>query len=125
MDHSTPPPKAPQVLSNAKTTYVYWLEIYRRIPKPERFGIGERLDKLFLDLLETLFECRFSSRRDKSDLLDKSIKILDKIKFLTEVLWESKLVKTTYYSELLLKVNVIGKELGGWKKMIVKTPDLN
>jgi len=116
------PPEAPAVLLKQKTLYSYWLKLYRKISKPERFGIGERIDKLFIELLESAQDMRFARRENKIQHIDKILFNLNKIRFLTEVSWENKLISTKEYSEFISGLEKIGKELGGWKKELTKTP---
>ena len=117
-----PPAKAPPVLFKTRKIYSYWLKLYRKIAKPERFGIGERIDKLFLELLDLINSSQYSSGTDKILYLEKSIAQIDKIKFFSEIAWENKLMTPREYVELLEGLQNLGKELGGWKKSIsIKT----
>ena len=121
IEHSNlpPPAKAPSVLFKAKTAYSHWLKLYRKIAKPERFGIGEKIDVLFLEILELAHSSRFASLPDKLPYLEKTIGKIDKVKFFLEISWENKLVTSKEYSELLKRLEEIGRELGGWKKGII------
>ena len=110
------PRQAPPVLFKEKIAYTHWLKLYRKIPKPERFGVGEKIDILFLELFETTYEMRFASAVHELPYLEKAITKIDKIKFLLEIAWENKLINTKHYSELLEQLEGIGRELGGWKK---------
>ena len=75
-----PPAKAPTVLFKVKQIYSYWLKLYRKIAKPERFGIGEKIDFLFLEILELAHSSRYASLVDKLPYLEKAILKIDKIK---------------------------------------------
>ena len=110
------------MLLKQKILYSYWLKLYRKISKPERFGIGERIDKLFIELLESAQDMRFAGQQNKIQHIDKILFNLNKIRFLTEVSWENKLISTKEYSEFISGLEKIGKELGGWKKELTKTP---
>jgi hypothetical protein len=112
------------VLLKAKTAYSRWLFLYKRFPKPERFGVGEKMDLLFLEILESLFESRFASRAEKVEFLDISIHKIDKFKFFTEIAWENKLLKAKDYGEMLNELQSIGRTLGAWKKSLTKTPPM-
>ncbi len=50
-----PPPKdireVPKVLTKEKEIYGTWLAIHRNFPKVERFGIGQKIENSFLDVL--------------------------------------------------------------------------
>lgn len=101
------------------------MRLYKKIGKPERFGIGDKINGLFIDLLELTHEMRFSSASAKLPLIDKAISKIDKIKFFAEIGWEHRLIPAKDYSELLKEMEEIGRELGGWKKRLIKkTPNL-
>ena len=107
------------VLFKAKNAYSYWLKLYRKIGKPERFGTGDKIDDLFIELLGLLHSSRYASVRDRLPHLEKAIDKIDKIKFFTEITWENKLLTTREYSEFLKMLEEMGRELGGWKKGII------
>ena len=115
----TPPAKVPSVLFKEKNTYTYWLKLYKKISKPERFGIGEKIDDLFLETLELTYKGRYASLSNKIPFLEQAILKIDRIKFFSEILWENKLMTTKQYVEFLEKLEEIGRELGGWKKGIL------
>lgn len=117
-----PPAKVPAVLFKVKLAYSFWLNFYRKFPKPERFGIGEKIDILFLDTLELAFQIRFAPVHKKLILIDELILKIDKLKFFCEIAWENRLLSSKNYGDLLSKLQEIGKELGGWKKNLTKTP---
>ncbi len=117
--NSPPPAKAPAVLFNGKIAYAYWLKLYRKFPKPERFGIGEKIDKLFLETLELTYKSRYASLLNKIPFLEQAILKIDTVKFFSEIAWENKLIPTAQYSEFLEKLECIGRELGGWKRGIL------
>ena len=110
------------MLLRQKLLYSYWLRLYKKISKPERFGIGERIDKLFIELLESAQDMRFARLGNKIQHIDKILFNLNKIKFLSEIAWENKLISTEEFSRFIIEIEEIGRELGGWKKGLTKTP---
>lgn len=121
MNHSinTPPAKAPGVLFKEKTAYTYWLGLYGKFRKPERFGIGEKIDNLFLETLECTRQSRYTSLGLKVPFLEQAILKIDRVKFFSEIAWENKLMSAKQYAEFIEKLEDIGRELGGWKKGIL------
>jgi hypothetical protein len=106
-----------------KETYGFWLTLYRDFPKVERFGIGNKIEQNFLDTLELTFCLSYLSPEHKIPLLNKAITKLDIVKFFCQLAWESKLLSTDKYSDLLSQLEEIGRQLGGWKKGLQsKTP---
>ena len=48
---------------------------------------------------------------------------MDIVKFFTQLAWESKLIATDKYADLIRSLEEIGRQLGGWKKgLVAKTP---
>jgi hypothetical protein len=79
-------------------------------------GIGNKIDGAFLGTIELTFCLSYLSLEHKIPLLNKAITKLDIVKFFTQLAWESKLIPTDKYSDLLLRLEEIGRQLGGWKK---------
>lgn len=97
--------------------------LHRNFPKTERFNIGQKIDKTFLDVLELTFVAAYLPPEPKIAVLGKVISRLDVLKFLIQISWESKLISTEKFIELSKKLNEIGRMLGGWKKgLSSKTP---
>jgi hypothetical protein len=118
-----PPRELPQVILKLKEIYKGWLILYHDFPKVERCEIGNKIEQAFLDTLELIFCLSYLSPEHKIPLLNKAITKLDIVKFFTQLAWEDKLIPTEKYSDLLLGLEVIGRQFGGWKKGLqTKTP---
>ncbi len=79
-------------------------------------GIGNRIERAFLDTLELTFCLTYLPLEQKIPMLNKAITKLDIVKFFAQLAWESKLIPTDKYSVLLSNFGEIGRQLGGWKK---------
>lgn len=88
------------------------------IPKGSRYTIGLRIENKFLDLLEIAYTAYFSEKSKKAEKISECIFILDIIKFFISIAWEGKLLSNKQYEGIALKLNEIGKMLGGWKKSL-------
>lgn len=120
---STPPPTFPQVVLKQKEAYCFWLKLYKDFPKVERYGLGNKIEQAFLDTLELTFSLSYMSIEHKIPMLSKAISRLDVVKFFVQLAWEHNLFSTAHYSELLSRLEKIGRQLGGWKKGLqTKTP---
>ncbi len=111
-----PPSKAPTALLKTKNAYAEWLKLYKKFPKPERFGLGEKIDFIFLEILELAFTIRYASPDKRLYLLNKIIDCVDKVKFFSEVAWENKLITAEQHGQQIKCLETIGREFGGWKK---------
>lgn len=113
----------PLTLVKLKEIYKNWLARYRDFPKVERLGIGQKVERAFLDVLELIFLASYSSPEQKLPLLTKAILRIDSIKFFLQIIWESKLLTTEHYVALSTNTEEIGRMIWGWKKGIEsKTP---
>ena len=121
---TTPPPRGlPGVILKQKDAYQLWLRLHRDFPKVERLGIGQKIEQLFLNILELTFISTYLPIDQKIILLTKTISKLDVLKFFVQLAWENKLFSTEKYVELSERLLEIGRMLGGWKKGLqTKTP---
>ncbi|MBI2048329.1 MAG: four helix bundle protein [Parcubacteria group bacterium] len=91
--------------------------------REERFGIGGKIDALLLDLLEHLRVATYAHINAKPAVLAHVLNVLDSIRFFLQVTWETKLIKNQDYETLAVRVEEIGKMIGGWRKgLLAKTP---
>ena len=112
----SPPPQAPKVLVKEKEVYRFWITLHRDFPKVERFGIGQKIEQSFLDLLELTFASVYLAQEQKILMLSRSIAKLDNLKFFMQLAWESKLIPTEKYAKISGDLEEVGRMLGGWRK---------
>ena len=115
------PPRPPgdnTILHKIKEGYLLWMNISVHIPKGARFTIGARIENKFLYLLELLYLAYFTEKENKSQKIIECILILDTLKFLVQLAWEAKLISHKQYEEVALKLDEVGRMLGGWKKSL-------
>jgi len=105
-------------LSKIKQGYLVWMNIVPHIPKAARYTLGARIENKFLDLLETSYTAYFSSKNKKLEKISDSIFVLDILKFLITLTWEAKFISHKQYKEIAVRLDEIGKMLGGWKKSL-------
>jgi hypothetical protein len=97
--------------------------LQKNFPKTERYGLGQKINQTFLEILEFTFTASYLPSDTKIIMLGKVISRLDILKFFTQLAWENKFIPTEKYTELSLKLEEIGRMLGGWKKGLEsKTP---
>jgi hypothetical protein len=103
-----------------KEAYQFWLTLSRNFPRVERLGLGQKIENLFLAVLELSFSCVYLPPEPKILTLGKTITRLDLLKFFGQIAWESRLIPTDKYTELSEKLEEIGRMLGGWRKGLTK-----
>ncbi len=98
--------------------------MHRNFPKTERYGLGRRIDQLFLEILELSFTVAYLPPDPKIILLGKILSRLDVLKFFSQLAWENKLIPNEKYIEFSQSLEEIGRMLGGWRKGLLekKTP---
>ena len=101
------------LLQKAKGAYLVWYEYYQIIPKTHRHSLGQRVDGLFVEIIEALATASFLPRQDKPPYVRLAIRKVDTLKILLMILWETKSLDNKKYIALSAKVDEIGKVVGG------------
>ena len=127
MNHSfpiTPPPQLPSVILKAKVAYRLWHEYLNNFPKLYRYNLGAKIDSLFAEVLELIFQASFSGERgEKMTLISRSISKLNLLNFFLQIAWEHKYLDNKKYALLAESLDEVGRMLGGWRKQLSqKTP---
>lgn len=80
----------------------------------------QKIEQMFLDVLDLVFTSIYLSPESKIIVLSRAIAKLDSLKFFTQLAWESKIIATSKYSDLITKLEEVGRQLGGWEKGLQK-----
>jgi len=120
MSYSTPPPRLLPVLQKIKTAYVLWFGYYQTLPKIQRYSLGQKIDNLFVEIIEAVATASFLLKKEKLPYVRRAIKKLDALKILLMVLWETKTLDNKKYTALSAPLEEIGKMLGGWNGQLTK-----
>lgn len=100
-----------------------WYGYYQKLSRVHRYTLGERIDLLFIEIIEAMAYASFSSKIEKAPYLRLAIRKLDALKILLLVLWETRSLDTNKYSALSAPLEEVGRMLGGWLKGVeTKTP---
>ncbi len=120
--HTSPvaPLKLLPVLQKLKEAYVLWFEYYKTLPKAHRYSLGKRVDDLFVASIEGVSQASFLPREKKLPYVQYAIQKLDTVKIFLMILWETKSLDNKKYIALSLKLEEIGRMLGGWSGQIAK-----
>ncbi len=82
--------------------------------------MGEKIDNLFVEIIEAVSTASFLDPAKKLPHVVFAIKKTDLLKVLLMILWETKSLDTKKYIALSLKIDEVGKMLGGWNGRILK-----
>ncbi|MBU6214483.1 four helix bundle protein [Patescibacteria group bacterium] len=116
-----PPPTLLPLLGRTKGAYLIWYEYYQILPKTHRHSLGQRVDTLFVEIMETIASATFLPRDEKVPYVRVAVRKTDTLKVLLLVLWETKSLDTKKYGALSGQVDEIGRMLGGWYNQLAKT----
>jgi len=75
---------------------------------------------LFIEIIEAIAAASFLSPQEKSPYVRLAIRKLDALKILLMILWESKSLDDKKYIALSVKLDEIGRNLGGWNGQLIK-----
>lgn len=119
-----PPPSSSArllpLLQKSKDAYLLWYEFYQTIPKTHRHSLGQKIDILFTEIIEAIATASFLAREEKLPFVRLAIKKTDTLKVFLMILWETKSLDDKKYISLSLKIDEIGKMLGGWSGQLIK-----
>lgn len=93
--------------------------MHRNIERTTRFGLGLKIDNLFLDLLDFLRRAIYMPVDKKIILLNEVILKIDAIRFFLQILWENHLCPDKQYISIESDIQNLGRMIGGWKKGLI------
>ncbi len=107
-------------MAKVKSCYLVWIVFYQTLPKIHKYTLGQKIDTIFVEIIEAISIATFLSRDEKHPWVKLAIRKTDTIKILLMVLWEAKSIDNKKYLALSIKVEEIGKMLGGWSGQLAK-----
>lgn len=78
------------------------------------------MDGAFLDLLTAIRRASFIGPKQKIPLLEIAIVKIDDIRFFLQLLWENRLMSSEQYATFGAELETIGRNIGGWRKEMIK-----
>lgn len=117
---SPPQRDLPGILEKIKSAYLLWYRLHIILPQVNRYTLGNKIDKLFIEIIEYISTAFFLTKREKLPYIRLAIRKLDTLKILLLVLWETKSIETKAYVSLSTPIDEVGKMLGGWHNKVEK-----
>jgi len=108
------------VLQKLKDAYIFWYQNYLILPKPHKYSLGEKIDKLFVEAMEAIVTASFLTQKEKLPYVRLATRKIDTLKIFLIILWETKSFDNKKYIALSLKLGEVGRNLGGWCGQIIK-----
>jgi len=75
---------------------------------------------LFIETIEAIATASFLRRNEKLPYVRRAIQKTDTLKILLMILWETKSLDNKKYISLSVKIDEVGKILGGWNGQLSK-----
>ena len=116
----TPPQRVLPVLEKMKKAYQLWRLIHERLPKTQRYTIGNRIDKLFVESIEAIVTAGFLPPAEKLPWIRSALRKNDTKQVFIQLLWETKTLDDKDYIDLATTLADVGKDLGGWNGKLTK-----
>lgn len=101
--------------------YDFYRELYlvvEKMPKKDRYTLGEKTQRATLDLIELLIDSGYREKFQKLAILNQAAIKLDLLKLLVRLGRDINALASTKYTFLEAKLQEIGRMLGGWIKSI-------
>ena len=108
-------------MEKIKSAYILWHEYHNILPKTQRYSLGNRIDRIFIELIEAISTAVFLTREEKLPYVRLSIRKLDTLKVLIMILWETKTLDNKKYIAPSIPLDEAGKMLGGWNGQLSKS----
>lgn len=107
-------------MAKVKSCYLIWINFYQILPKIHKHSLGQKIDILFVEVIEAISIATFLSKEEKHLWVRLAIRKVDTLKILLMILWETKSLDDKKYITLSIPIDEIGRMLGGWSGQLTK-----
>ncbi len=111
---SPPPAQLLPVLAKIKEAYRIWAEFLKTIPKNHRYTLGQKIDNLFIELIEYTYGASQTETEERIPYLKIALRKVNTLNLLLLIAWEIKALSDSKYLTLGNPLNESAKMLGGW-----------
>lgn len=111
--------QSPQVVTNFYDFLKYSLPFLADFPKNQRYTLGQKIEELAFDTQGLLVAANFNPQGKLENLQQANVH-LQEIRLLTRLSKDLNLVTLARYEQMSKKLHEIGKQVGGWIKLLQK-----
>jgi hypothetical protein len=112
------------ILKKSVDLYKEFYAYLKEFPKKDQYMLGKRCEEYMLVFLESVFSAAGLPKEQKLSVLFKASAKLDTLKILFRMACELRMLDNKQYLSIQLKIQDIGKMLGGWiKSLYEKRPN--
>jgi len=90
----------------------------KSFPQKDRYILGQKIEVLTLEVLQTTILAGISTKEKKLPLLEKSIAEVDLVKIMLRLANDINILDSKKYLVLENCLQEIGKMLGGWRRSL-------
>jgi len=112
------------VLQKTLEAFKLWHVFHNAFPRLSKFTLGNKIDGLFTDVIESIFLAGYANHEQKLQFIIKASTRLDLLKFFLQVAWEIKCLDYKQYAAISPLLHEVGKMIGGWRKSLNDKPPL-
>lgn len=107
------------IIQHLVLLYKLWREIVPNLSKTARFTIGEKIDYLFVEIIELIYTAIYLNSQQKAPLIQKAITKTNLLYFFLQIAWETKIIDDKTYIRIAERVVQLGKMLNGWNRQLL------
>jgi len=93
---------------------IYAFPILNRFPKNQRFVLAQQIQNTLLDTIQLITKANLE--RDKRKALREADIQLSMAKLLVRIAHDLNLLSHRHYGQMSMRLNEVGRLLGGWRK---------
>ncbi|HEY4511346.1 MAG TPA: four helix bundle protein [Candidatus Paceibacterota bacterium] len=108
------------MLEKLKDGYTLWHRCHELMPKTQRYSLGNRIDKLFIEAIEATATAAFLPPQEKVAWVRLALRKTDVIQVLLLICLETDSFEEKHFVDVSMKLAEIGKDLGGWNGKLTK-----
>src|SRR3990167_3404252 len=83
-----PPQRTLPIIERMVALYKLWYGYRDHFPKKSRYTLGDKMDALFVEVLELLFVASYQTKEEKLPTIEKALRGIDTLKAFARVAWE-------------------------------------
>ncbi|MBW2345684.1 MAG: diversity-generating retroelement protein Avd [Deltaproteobacteria bacterium] len=105
-------PNGPNSITKTYDLLKWAIPHLKKLPRDQRFLLGDRIEGHLLDILELLLSANYS--REKLDFLKKANLKIELLRFLFRLSFDMKYLSKNRYEYASVHLDEVGKMVGGW-----------
>lgn len=102
----------PKVVQDCHLFLVWMIPHLDRFPRSRRFTLGERIERILLEVLELLVDAAY--RPDKLEALRAANRKIEVLRHLWRAAYELEVLSVKPYGQGAKQLETIGRQIGGW-----------